>query len=148
MRGDPLDPNHHVCRYCKGTYVLENGEPSGEAFLLDNAIPLEDNHISVNWLEYYLPDAEDRAAQMRAIREAFTNKGYTVRASARFAILPVRDILENFPSASGDVAVLHWPEENDPSHSGIFNLPVDADKDILQERLALVDWEMVVAKDP
>jgi|SRR6185436_8184261 len=138
MRGDPLSPNDHVSRYCSGGRLTSTGKPSGAAFTFNTNPPEE--FLSVNWLEYFAGLTPDQ--QLAEIRKALEATGLTLRRTGRFALYTVQTIIDNFPSAGTAVTVLHWPEPDDPSHSGIFNVN-DADKDILQEMLAFVECQMM-----
>ncbi len=71
--------------------------------------------LSVNWLEYF--DLRDREAQITQVRQVIR---LTLQATAKIAVLNVGGILDRVHRNSDRVlAVLHEPEQDDPSHSGI-----------------------------
>lgn len=111
MRGDRLPDQDHISRYCKPTTLLENGQPSGASFMPRP----DDEFLSVNWLEYFaLSDRQEQITQvLRVIR-------LRPAATAKIAVLNIGRILNRISRNSDRVlAVLHEPEEDDPSHSGI-----------------------------
>ena len=112
MRGDPLPEQDHVSRYCRPTSLGEDGQPNGTALM-----PRGDECLSVNWLEYFdLPDQEAQIAQVRQVI------GIGVAAKGKFAVLNVGEVIDYVRENDPDnrvLDILHEPEENDPSHSGI-----------------------------
>ena len=115
MRGDRILDRNHVARHCKPTWV-DDGLPLIAAFLNDR----NQAHVSVNWLEFF--DVAGREAQIEQIRKAFRAKGYTLRKNGRFAVLNVGDSAVRVKQATDKVIrFIHWPEVDDPSHSGIFD---------------------------
>ena len=98
-----------------------------------------DEHLSVNWLEEL--NRPDRASQIRDLQELYARK-LRVRAAARIAILnvgPVRAKVEQETPNRRLLRVLHDPEADDPSHSGIYDIPYD--DEIVAELIALVVLE-------
>ncbi len=136
MNGKPLPDDDHVIRYCKPTAV-EDDLPSVSAF----KIRANEDHLSVNWLEYF--GVLDRPTAVQRIREAFHAKGFQLRKNGRFAVLNVDDIR----SIAQDIAynslrVEHLPLEDDPSHAGILGYSPE-DIAIATEIKALVGIEDV-----
>ncbi len=115
MRGDHIPRGDHVARYCKPNWV-DDGLPLIAAFLNDR----NQEHVSVNWLEFF--DGVGGQAQIEQIRKAFRAKGYKLRKNGRFAVLNVGGSVDRVKQTT-DMAIrfLHWPEDDDPSHSGIFD---------------------------
>jgi len=71
------------------------------------------------------PNRESEIAQLRNIYFAKLNR---VAAGAKIAVLKVGEIRQKVLMESQDrrnLKVLHNPEVNDPSHSGIYNLKPD-----------------------
>lgn len=115
-KGDFLQPHHHFSRYCSPSRVGDDELPLVTAFELG---PQED-HLSVNWLEYF--GLNDMDACMKEVRQAFIDKGYALRPSGKFAILMVSKAIDTVRLGAGvDLRILHWPENDDASHSGIFD---------------------------
>lgn len=111
MRGDPLPDQDHISRYCRPKTLQEDGQPSRTSFMLR---PNEEL-LSVNWLEYF--DLRDRQVQITQVRQVIR---LTLQATAKIAVLNVGGILDRVHRNSDRVlAVLHEPELDDPSHSGI-----------------------------
>lgn len=123
MQGDDLPEDDRVSRYCKPSSI-------DDGMLLPAAFEIRKNedHLSVNWIEYFgepsLPVAVGK------IRNALRDKNYQIKPSGRFAMVPVRDVVETAPGATGQrLRVKHMPEPKDESHSGIFGYTA-ADYDI------------------
>lgn len=111
MRGDRLPNQDHISRYCRPKTLQEDGQPSRTSFMLR---PNEE-FLSVNWLEYF--DLRDRQAQITQVRQVIR---LTLQATAKIAVLNIGGILDRVHRNSDRVlAVLHEPEQDDPSHSGI-----------------------------
>lgn len=122
-RGDRIPPSDHVVRLCKFTHLdEETGLPTGNAFYPKS----DEEHLSVNWLEYFQLD--DEAEAVGKIRECFINKDYSLGGQAKFSVLNIGE-LEECANAFAALKVLHWPidagqsEPEDPSHSGVFGYP-------------------------
>jgi hypothetical protein len=120
MKGQAIPDSDHVSRYCKATAV-ENGEISAAAFMMRRS----DAHLSVNWLEEL--NCPDRAGQIRDLQKLYARK-LKVGAAARIAVLNVGAIRTKVKRESPDrrlLPVLHEPEPDDPSHSGIYEIPYE-----------------------
>jgi hypothetical protein len=60
------------------------------------------------------------------VRQAFANKTYTVKKNGRFAVLQIDQMHRAIQAAVKRAArILEWPEDNDPSHSGVFDSAVN-----------------------
>ncbi|MEE9215223.1 MAG: hypothetical protein V3U54_10595, partial [Thermodesulfobacteriota bacterium] len=85
----------------------------------------DEDTLSVNWLEYlHCPNRNCEIAELRKIYSAKLNIG----TKAKIAILNVGEVRNKVLNDSEDqrnIDVLHDPEENDHSHSGIYNLKQD-----------------------
>ncbi len=111
MRGDRLPDQDHISRYCRPKTLQEDGQPSRASFMLRP----DEEFLSVNWLEYF--DLPDRQAQITQVRQVIRLK---LQAKAKIAVLNVGGILDRIHRNSARVlAVLHEPEQDNPSHSGI-----------------------------
>jgi len=134
MKGQVIPDSDHVARYCNPATV-ENGEILATAFMVRSS----DEHLSVNWLEEL--KRLDRASQIRDLQELYARK-LRVRAAARIAILNVGAVRAKVEQETPNrrlLRVLHDPEANDPSHSGIYDIPYD--DEIVAELIALVVLE-------
>lgn len=124
MKNDPIPNEHHVSRYCGFTQLTENGRITAQAFRLRQ--DKNEKSLSVNWLEYF--GLRNRSAEIQEIRNAFIKKGRTLAAKAKFAVLNVGKLREHVYKESlyeRIIRILHDPLDNDPSHSGIYNIPID-----------------------
>lgn len=122
MKKDAIPDNDHVSRYVKYTHIAKNGRVLGKAFRLRE----NENSLSVNWLEFF--DLRDKKAEVQKIREAFADKGRGVGTKAKFVVLNVGEMREYVQQESDDnriLSVLHDPQDNDLSHSGIYNMRHD-----------------------
>ena len=127
MKGDRVPENHHISRYCSTTRCTEDGQVTGAAFELRQT----EEYLSVNWMEFL--NLVDRAEEIRAVRRILSSK-ITVGTNAKIAILNVGEIVTHVRANSPDfkiLSVIHEPEEDDPSHSGVYgfeyNDPLIAD---------------------
>jgi len=84
-----------------------------------------DESLSVNWLEFL--NSLNRENEITELRRIYAAK-LCVGARAKIALLNVGEVCENVLTESPDrrkLEVLHDPETDDPSHSGIYNLKQD-----------------------
>lgn len=121
MKGDQiLDPDH-IARFCRPLQV-EDGQIQATAFMLKSNEP----SLSVNWLEFL--NCSNRNSEINGIRNVYAAK-LSVGARAKIAVLNVGEVIEKVLTESPDkrnIEVLHDPiEDDDPSHSGIYNLKQD-----------------------
>jgi len=116
MKGDLIPEQHHISRYCSATKCTENGEITGAAFLLRPT----DRLLSVNWLQsFHLASRQEEINEVRRI----LNLKLRLGVKAKIAVLNVGEVLNYVHIQSPDsrnLIVLHDPEENDPSHTGIY----------------------------
>lgn len=135
--GDPLPDEDQVARYC-APRTVQNGVVLSPAF---ERRP-QDEYLSVNWLEFF--GATSTAEGVAQIRDAFEKKGFGIKRNGRFAILGVEAVLQKVLEETDRVLrILHSPVENDPSHSGIFDMPAD-DLDIQRILASLVTAEQTL----
>ncbi len=121
MKGDPLPQQSHISRYCSALHCTENGQVTGRAF----QVRTTEEYLSVNWLEFL--QLNDRKEEIKKIRKILASK-LTLGAKAKIAVLNVGEIIDFIRSQSADgrnMSVLHEPEEDDPSHSGIYGYGYD-----------------------
>lgn len=122
MKGDLIPDDDHVTRYVSGSKIAPSGRITGAAFQLRTG----EESLSVNWLEFL--DLENRDSEIQQIRNVFVDKGRTLQAKAKFAVLNVGKTKTYVRQESQDnrlLSVQHDPEDLDLSHSGIFNIPED-----------------------
>jgi hypothetical protein len=142
MKGDPLPEKDHVSRYCSAVHCTENGRITGTAFQLRQ----KDGYLSVNWLEFL--QLYNRKNEIREIRKVLGSK-LALGAKALIAVLNVGEIIEYVRSNSPDarkLIVLHEPEENDLSHSGVYGY--DYGDILIAELIAEMVQELYPAKEP
>jgi hypothetical protein len=121
MKGDSLPEQDHISRYCSAIHCTENGKVTGTAFQLRQ----RDDYLSVNWLEFLR--LNHRQEEIGVIREILRSK-LTLGSKAKIAILNIGEIIKYVRSNSLDsrkLSILHEPENNDPSHSGIYGYGYD-----------------------
>jgi len=115
MKGDVIPDKDDIARYCKASYIQQDGCVSGDAFKLR---PNEE-FLSVSWLNYWCKDSfeENIAATRNALQ-----RNLSISRRAKLAVANVGRMREDVQQASsGDsVRVLHDPDSTDPSHSGIY----------------------------
>ena len=99
------------------------------------ALRAGEDHLSVNWLEYFDPHADVAIHRVRASLHA---TGFQLRPNGRFALLTVGSIKTSVRRSLGlRLHVDHLPHEHDPSHSGVLGYS-DADLMVAAEIRALV----------
>lgn len=121
MSEELVPDQDHVARYCRPKQI-DAGKIQPSAFILRE----NEEYLSVNWLENLCKS--DRNDQIEALRNAFQQKQFTVKASAQFAILNVgiiRDKVREETVDKRDLQVAHKSSTTDPSHCGIYNLKPD-----------------------
>ena len=133
MIGDLLPDADHVARYCKPSTVDGNGLPTAAAFKPRNI----EQYLSVNWLEYF--ETRDVAVGVQHVRDAFRNKGFTIRAGGRFAVINVGTAKGVVHQVFGkQLRIDHQPLDDDQSHAGVHGYAAD-DLAVAVELKALVD---------
>lgn len=121
MKSDKIPEQDHIARYCKPTTV-EDEQIQATAFMLREG----EESLSVNWLEFL--NCTNRESEIEEIRSIYSRKLKRVGANAKIAVLNVGEVREKVIKESQDrrnLEVLHNPENDDPSHSGIYNLKQD-----------------------
>ena len=119
MKGDPIPDQDHISRYCSAMHCTENGQVTGTAFQLRQI----EECLSVNWLEFF--HLADRQEEIREVRKVLRLK---LGAKAKIAVLNVGETISYVRTQSPDarnLSMLHEPEEDDPSHSGIYGFQYD-----------------------
>lgn len=112
----------HVSRYCKPIFCTEQYRPTGAAFELRP----KERFLSVNWLEFL--NLQTRGKEITEIRRILGSKFRKLPASGRIAVLNVGDTRSHVSNNTPDqrmLDILHEPEVNDPSHSGIYGLEAE-----------------------
>lgn len=121
MIGDKIPDQDHIARYCSPIHA-PGGKIQATAFMLRQS----DTSLSVNWLEYFQCSSRHRA--IAELRKVYSAKKLTIKVDGRIAVLNVGEVRMQVLTESPDrriLEVLHDPKENDPSHSGIYNLRYD-----------------------
>lgn len=120
MKDDPIPDTNHIARYCKPTHISD-GKIQATAFMLREG----EESLSVNWLEFL--NCTNRESEIEEIRNIYSKK-LKVGVNAKIAVLNVGEAREKVIKESQDrrkLEVLHNPENDDPSHSGIYNSKQD-----------------------
>ena len=122
MKGEKIPDPDHIARFCKPMQISD-GQIQAVAFMLRPG----EVSLSVNWLEFLnCPNRDSEITEIRNIYSAKLNVG----ARAKLAVINVGEVCEKVLTESPDrrnVEVLHDPMEDDPSHSGIYNLEPDGE---------------------
>ena len=115
-------PTHdHVTHYVRPSKILDDGSIDGSVF---RESALDDDGISVNWLEYYAD--KDEGERLHAVALSIQQE---TRSSGRFAEMNVGDIVECLDARNLPGRVTHDPQharnghDPDPSHCLIQGLP-------------------------
>jgi hypothetical protein len=84
-----------------------------------------EQYLSVNWLEEL--HRLDREDEIRELQHLYARK-FKVSAAARIAVLNVgivRGKVENESTDRRRLPITHEPEDDDPSHAAIYEIPHD-----------------------
>jgi len=120
MKGDTIPDQHHVARFCDNKHI-DGGFIQATAFMLRSG----EESLSVNWLEFL--NCSCRESEIDELRKTYSRK-LKLGMKAKIAVLTVGEVREKMLRESTDrrnLKVLHDPETNDPSRSGIYNLRHD-----------------------
>ena len=120
MKGDTIPDQHHVARFCDNKHI-DGGFIQATAFMLRSG----EESLSVNWLEFL--NCSCRESEIDELRNTYSRK-LKLGVKAKIAVLTVGEVHKKVLTESPDrrnLKVLHNPEVNDPSHSGIYNLRHD-----------------------
>lgn len=142
MTNDSVPENDNISRYCSATHITEDGQITGTAFQLRPS----DDYLSVNWLEFLRLNSRDE--EIKEIRRVLAEK-LRLGGRAKFAVLNIKEIIDSVESKSPDrrkLSVLHEPEEEDPSHSGIYGF--QHDDSLISDLIAELIQETYPAKEP
>ena len=85
MRDEPIPPDHHVSRYCRGGSLLNGEEVTGASFFLR----VDEEYVSVNWLEFLR--LGDRDSEIEEVRRVLGTK-MDLGSTAKIAVLNVGDM--------------------------------------------------------
>jgi len=121
VKCDNIPDPDHIARFCRPKQVSD-GQIQATAFMLRS----DEEYLSVNWLEFL--NCSSRDHEINEIRNIYSAK-LTVGARAKIGVLNIGEVREKVVTESPDkrnIEVLHDPiEDDDPSHSGIYNLKQD-----------------------
>ena len=104
---DSLPDSDHVLRYCSPIHITKETIKASAFGLRSN-----EEFLSVNWMEYFDKPVKQ---QVDAIRVALGKK-LELKPKGRFARLRVETVKTRLQGAK----VKHLPEDEDPSHAGIY----------------------------
>jgi len=142
VKGDLLPDHDHISRYCSVTQCTEGEQVTGRAFQLRQI----DNYLSANWLEFL--QLYNRKNEIEEIRKVLSSK-LSLGAKAKIAVLNVGKIIDYVCTKSPDarkLRVSHEPEENDPSHSGVYGYGYD--DQLIADLIAEAVQEIYPAREP
>ena len=113
MNGPQIPDDDHVVHLCSGGSIDPAGRVTSTAFFLKDKA----EYVSVNWLEFLrLPTRIEEIAEVRRI----LMEKVTLRRTGRLAVLNVGRTKQKIRTESKqEIQVTHYPEPNDPSHSGL-----------------------------
>lgn len=120
MKGDTIPDQHHIARLCNPKHI-DAGHIQATAFMLR----MSEESLSVNWLEFL--NCINRENEIAELRNIYSKK-FKVGVRSQIAVLSVGEVREKVLTESPDrrnLKVLHDPEVEAPSHSGIYNLKPD-----------------------
>ena len=149
MAANSIPDEHHIARYCRPRQT-EQGLPSVRAFHLR---PIDQGHLSVNWMEYFTPNhnvvtTSDRTSVIAQIRQHIQ---MDLSSEGRFAVLNMGMAKEAIvagggqsPNVRSDPQPARPAQGNrpargpDPSHALVSGYTADDNLDVAVKLLALV----------
>lgn len=96
----------------------------------------KEKELSVNWLEFFNKNASIEK-NVENVRGAFLEKNYTLAKNGKFAVLNVKEIIDEVKDGTSEhtelvsLVVKHTPTNIDLSHSSIFGMPFDSEGELL-----------------
>jgi hypothetical protein len=121
-KGQQLLDEHHVMRYVPWTKLRKDGDDNVVGFL-PAAFELREveDHLSVNWLEYYSGDHQNQVTQ--CIKEF--RSGFEVKRKSAFGVANAGKVKEISQGNGKPVRIVYSPSDHNPSHTSIQKLPRD-----------------------
>ena len=125
MNEGPLPDGDHIVRYVKPSCIVD-GMADGLAFRLRPG----ESALSVNWLEAFSAETEERVAAVRRVIRM------ELRKNGRFAELQVGEV-ERYLARHITISVVHRPLDEDggfpadPSHAEMAGLPLAGSLQVL-----------------
>ena len=141
-----LPTQDHVTHYVRPSKILDDGSIDGSVF---RESALDDDGISVNWLEYCAD--KDKSERLRAVALSIQQE---TKFTGRFAEMNVGDIVECLDARNCPGSVRHDPQEArnghgpDPSHCLIQGLPTPASEENKRAADAIADCVRAVHRLP
>ena len=140
-------PDHdHVAHYVRPSKILDDGSIDGSVF---RESALDDDGISVNWLEYFID--KDKSERLRALALSIQQD---IRYTGRFAEMNVEDVVECLNARNCLGSVKHDPQDArnshgpDPSHCLIQGLPTQDSEENKRAADAIADCVRAVHPSP
>jgi hypothetical protein len=114
VKGDPIPSLHHLALHCQPTSIEvdKEGQPTG---IGTDALRVDDDGISTNWIEYCGGTFETVCALLKTLR--------TVRRTHRVGVLQVKEV-----EGVGTAHAVHDPVEGsrpNPGHALIVGVKPD-----------------------
>ena len=141
-----LPTNDHVTHYVRPSKILDDGSIDGSVF---REGALDDDGISVNWLEYFAD--KNKSERLRVVALSIQQE---TRPSGRFAEMNVGDIVGCLDARNCQGSVKHDPQEArnghgpDPSHCLIQGLPTPDSEENKRAADAIADCVRAVHRPP
>jgi len=136
-----LDPNHHVLRHIKKSWMDgEFVDPAAFRLAKKQDGQLEDG-LSVNWVEYFGKSHPRETIPL--LREIFEKKGRRVGGESKFALLNV-DAANAAAARYTAISIVNDEQEHDPSHALVKGY--EKYNDEVAEELSKVVIDMFPAK--
>lgn len=131
-RCDPLPERDEVIRYCSpGRFSHRDCEPYThkrcEPLLWAFQTSSRELDLSVNWIQYFCTD--DRILALADIRVEFHAIDYDFKPDGRFVVFNVGQAIQALKDKGYDITVKYTPKKLQPSHSSIYGLPREGDRE-------------------
>ena len=125
MQTSTIQDNHRLARHCPQSKLDDNKDmPTSAAFMPRKKDGVIEDHLSVNWLEYF-GDLETRHALQR-IRD--TKRDRVLGGCGKLGVLTVGTTVATVQKETGiELVAAHRTKSDDPSHSSLEGYDVISD---------------------
>lgn len=134
MKGDELQPNHHVCRHLRPDKLDDNGRVTYAAYVfrIDKKTNEKETDFSVTWLEHVGGTVVEQLENARGC----TQRSLKVRNNDLLGIVQVGDAKEVVATDSGGELSISVREDPiagvNEAHALICNFPIEREREIAE----------------
>ena len=129
---DPLPERDEISRYCSPgrvshTHCKPDTHGRCEVRLSAFQTSSKEPDLSVNWIQYFV--TADRNLALAGTRAEFHAIAYDLRPRGRFVVFNVGEAIHALKSKGYDISIKYSPKKWQPSHSSIYELPREGNRE-------------------